>query len=282
MFERFSVKARQSVFFARYAASEFGSPQIESEHFLLGVFRADADLAKRLAGDFERVEAIRKRVETESPKHTRISTSIDLPLSADSRQAMSLAAEESATLHHDHIGPAHLLIGLLRVADSLASRCMTDSGIALDRLRDEANRSSAGPAPPPVESGIEKPAPEPLHIEGARDLTAAARQGRLEAVVGREAEVDLLVTILCRRRRNCAAVIGEPGAGKSAVVAGLSPASRNSSRHGFSWNIPCSPSTHRCSPGSAGEWSNGWRTPWPRTSSCASKVCSTPPTPTIS
>ena len=216
MFERFSQKSRQAVFFARFEASQLGSPYIESEHLLLGIFRKDADLTSHLLGAHKQLEALRKRIEAERPVREKVSTSIDLPLSHECRRILAQAIHEAGMLHQEQIEAIHLLLGILHEEQSFAAKLLRESGITPERVRQEAQ----GP-PEPVPAGATEQVFRIPHIEGARNLTLAAIRGGLDPLIGRAREMELLESILCRRTRHCAALIGEAGAGKSAIVAGL-------------------------------------------------------------
>jgi ATP-dependent Clp protease ATP-binding subunit ClpC len=112
MFERYSEKARRVIFFARYESSQFGSPYIETEHLLLGLLRDDKALTNRFLRS--QLESIRKQVESQTVAREKTSTSVDLPLSNESKRVLAYAAEEADRLANQHIGTEHLLLGLLR------------------------------------------------------------------------------------------------------------------------------------------------------------------------
>src|SRR5215467_8184201 len=155
MFERYTEKARRVIFFARYEASQFASPFIESEHMLLGLVREDKVLAHRfLRGtDFE---SMRNQIEARSPaKGKPTPTSVDLPLSNECKRALAFAAEEAERLAHKHIGTEHLLLGLLREEQSFAAELLRGHNVQLEVMRKElktfAQGMSAQPLPaPPV------------------------------------------------------------------------------------------------------------------------------------
>src|SRR5690348_8043196 len=131
MFEKYSESARRCVFFARYEAARFGSAQIEIEHLLLGILRIDSELALRLLGSPERLDAIRDQIGKQLPAPQKgVSTSADLPLSPACRSALDLAAKESEELQHTHIGPEHLLLGISRDESSAAGRTLGENGLA--------------------------------------------------------------------------------------------------------------------------------------------------------
>jgi ATP-dependent Clp protease ATP-binding subunit ClpC len=112
--ERFTEKARRVIFFARYEASQYGSPCIETEHLLLGLVREDKGLANRYLRAQGSIESIRKEIESRITIRERISTSVEVPLSAESKRILSFAAEEADRLGHKHVGTEHLLLGILR------------------------------------------------------------------------------------------------------------------------------------------------------------------------
>ena len=114
MFERYTEKARRVIFFARYEASQFGSPYIETEHLLLGLLREDKALTNRFLRSHASVESIRKQIEAHTTIREKVSTSVDLPLSNECKRVLAYAAEEAERLGHKHIGTEHLLLGLLR------------------------------------------------------------------------------------------------------------------------------------------------------------------------
>ena len=118
MFERYPEHARRTIFFARYEASAFGSEVIENEHLLLGILREDPDIRSRLG--FKAIEQIRSSITERAPKRERTSTSVDLPLSPDSKRALFYGEEESKKLNHKVIDCGHLILGLLRFEDIAA------------------------------------------------------------------------------------------------------------------------------------------------------------------
>src|SRR5215469_4920074 len=113
MFERYTEKARRVIFFARYEASQFGSPDIETEHLLLGLLREDKALTNRFLRSHASVESIRKQIEGHTTIREKASTSVDLPLSNECKRVLANAAEEADRLSHKTIGTEHLLLGLL-------------------------------------------------------------------------------------------------------------------------------------------------------------------------
>jgi Clp amino terminal domain, pathogenicity island component len=149
MFERYTEKGRRVIFFARYEASEFGSPYIETEHLLLELFREDKALTNRfLPSVGDSVESIRQRVRAVTPVREKLPTSVDLPLSHESKRVLTYAAEEAERLSHQHIGTEHLLLGLLREENCLAATMLRDRGLRIGPVRQKlvahGAESSAG------------------------------------------------------------------------------------------------------------------------------------------
>src|SRR5687767_9670716 len=215
MFERYTEKARRVIFFARYEASQFGSPYIETEHLLLGLLREDKALANRFLRSNAAVESIRKQIEGHTTIREKVPTSVDLPLSHECKRVLAYAAEEAERLNHKHIGTEHLLLGLLREDKSFAAEILHERGLRLSQVREEIARSSS------EKMASNKPKETPLLSEFSRDLTQAAMDGVLDPLVGRDAEIDRVIQILCRRTKNNPVLIGDPGVGKTAIVEGL-------------------------------------------------------------
>jgi Clp amino terminal domain, pathogenicity island component len=147
MFERFTEKARRVIFFARYEASQYGSQSIETEHMLLGLLRQDNRLRMRLLGRPGAVERIRKEIEDRITRGERVSTSVEMPISSECKQALNFAAEEAERLAHQYVGTEHIILGLLRVEKSLAAAILTAHKITLGGFRDFlANGGAEEPA----------------------------------------------------------------------------------------------------------------------------------------
>jgi len=137
MFERYTEKARRVVFFARYEASQYGSPYIETEHLLLGLLREDRALAKRFLGEVNAEEEIRSEIARHITSRERISTSVEVPLTSESKKVLNLAGEEADRLRHRHVGTEHLLFGLLRLERSFVSEILKARGLDPAILREQ-------------------------------------------------------------------------------------------------------------------------------------------------
>lgn len=141
MFERYTEKARRVVFFARYEASQFGAPYIETEHMLLGLLREDRALTHRYLQSYGSGEAIRKQIEDHSTIRQQVPTSVDLPLTNECKRVLAYAAEESERLAHTCIGTGHLLLGLLREEQCFAAKMLHERGLQLAIIREDLART---------------------------------------------------------------------------------------------------------------------------------------------
>src|SRR5712671_8170727 len=213
MFEKYTEKARRVIFFARYESSQFGSSCIETEHLLLGLLREDRSLATRFRPATP--EDIRKRIEADTVVRKKFSTSVDLPLSDESRRVLGYAAEEAERLSHRHIGTEHLLLGLLRDEKCFAAEILHERGLRLSTIREELARTTQEKAQP------QRQRESSLLSEFSRDLSQAEMDTQLDPLVGRASELERVIQILCRRTKNNPVLIGEAGVGKTAIVEGL-------------------------------------------------------------
>ncbi len=215
MFERYTETARKVVFAARYEASMFGSQYIETEHLLLGILRMDGLLALKLLKTPEKIESIRERIEKKSSRRDKPAMSVDLPLSLECKRALAYGAEEAERLNHKHIAAAHLLLGLLREEKCGASQLLLATGLTASQVKQEAIVST------PASTPVTGPSRVSSLTEGARDLTAEARNGDLSPLIGRERELGRILQILSRRTKSNPVLIGEAGVGKNTLVHGL-------------------------------------------------------------
>jgi ATP-dependent Clp protease ATP-binding subunit ClpC len=216
MFERYTERARRVIFFARYEASQLGSNSIESEHLLLGLIREGKGLTSRLFSKSQlSMDGIRKDIEGRAMYREKVSTSVDIPLSVESKRVLGYAAEEAERMLHNYIGTEHILLGLMREESSVAAHILAEKGMRLGGVREDIIQLLNEKA------NVGKSKETPLLSEFSRDLTEAAARGSLDPLVGREAELERVVQVLCRRTRNNPVLIGEPGVGKTALVEGL-------------------------------------------------------------
>src|SRR5436853_994782 len=211
MFERYTEKARRVIFFGRYEASHFGSPHIETEHLLLGLVREDKALTNRFLRSHASIESIRKQIEGRTQVRKKASTSVDLPLSNESKRVLAYAAEEAERLAHKHIGPEHLLLGLLREEKCFAAQILMERDVRLSQVREELARQ-----PHEATQGQKRPSVLDDLSPYISDLVE-----QTQPLVGRENELDRLIELLCRFTRKNPVLVGEPGVGKRTIVSGL-------------------------------------------------------------
>jgi ATP-dependent Clp protease ATP-binding subunit ClpA len=141
MFERYTERARRVIFFARYEASNFGSVTIETEHLLLGLLRENPDMLNHFTHDASMNDNVRKQVEGRITMREKVRTSVDLPLSEECKRILAYAAEEAERQLHKHIGPEHLLPGMLREEKCVAAQTLHECGFRLNTIREELARN---------------------------------------------------------------------------------------------------------------------------------------------
>src|SRR5580704_13831646 len=156
MFERYTEKARRLVFFARFEASRYGSPSIETEHLLLGLLREDLALLKIFLGDGDIEGGIRADIERHVRRGEAISTSVEMPLTTECQRVLNLASEEAQRLAHRQIDTEHVLLGMLGVEGSLAAKLLEARGLRAATVREKVAtdfRPATSVAERPHESG---------------------------------------------------------------------------------------------------------------------------------
>ncbi len=216
MFERYTERARRVLFFARYEASQLGSVSIETEHLLLGLIREGKGLTSRIfARSHVALDAIRKEVEGRTVFRDKVSTSVEIPFSAETKNVLKAAADEADRMLHNYIGTEHLLLGILREERSVAATILMEKGMRLQSVREDIVHLLNERTP------VARTKETPLLSEFSRDLTDMAARNLLDPLVGRQHEIERVEQVLCRRTKNNAVLIGEPGVGKTAIVEGL-------------------------------------------------------------
>ncbi len=234
--ERFTQRARRVLSLAQEEAERLEHNYIGTEHLLLGLIREEGGVAGRVLRELGLEQ---KRVEELVERMTRASTrsgSTAPELSPGTKRVLELAVDEARRMGHHYIGTEHLLLGLVRLPEGVAIDILKRLGVSPEEVRRQTRRvlqenpvQSKDPTPPetpqrPSSSSKSKSKGEgktPLVDQLATDLTALAMEGKLDPVVGRETEIERLIQVLSRRRKNNPALIGEPGVGKTAIVEGL-------------------------------------------------------------
>jgi ATP-dependent Clp protease ATP-binding subunit ClpC len=226
--ERFTQRARRVLSLAQEEAERLQHGQIGTEHLLLGLMREEGGVAGRVLRDLDleqrRVEELVNRL-TDTGGRT---TGGNLELSAGTKKVLELAVDEARRMGHHYIGTEHLLLGLVRQQDGVAIEVLRRLGVSPEDVRRQTRRVlSESPVQKPKQSSSERKTSRPrsdktpLVDQLATDLTQMAQEEKLDPVVGRETEIERVIQVLSRRRKNNPALIGEPGVGKTAIVEGL-------------------------------------------------------------
>jgi ATP-dependent Clp protease ATP-binding subunit ClpC len=220
MLDKFTARARKVVLIAREEATRLHHDAVGTEHILLGLIREGEGGAALVLRKFGlSLEMVRRQVEKLVPPGGGMRTVGDIPFTARAKSVIGHAVEESGLLNHNYVGTEHLLLGIIREAESVAVKVLTHLNVDPDDLRLEviSNLGSGEKAT----RGRRRKSKTPVLDEFGRDLTALARDGDLDPVIGREDEIERVVQILSRRKKNNPVLIGEPGVGKTAIVEGL-------------------------------------------------------------
>lgn len=223
MFNRFTERARKVIILAKEEARRFNHDYIGTEHILLGLIREGEGVAaavlQKLGISLENI-----RLEVEKLVQPGPTTQIigDIPFTPRAKKALELAAEEARSLGHNYIGTEHLLLGLIREGEGIASQVLLNLGMDLNSVRNEVMEllGSALPGMNQGAAGQGKTKTPALDAFG-RDLTALARDNKLDPVIDRQQEIERVVQILSRRTKNNPVLLGEAGVGKTAIVEGL-------------------------------------------------------------
>ena len=219
MFEGYSERAKRAIFFARYEAQRYGSPTIEPEHLLLGTVREGGGnaLGYFRARDAMTASALRQEIEDRIVIRDRIPQSSSLELSENSQKALFIARQECKLIGAAYVLPEHILVGLVRHRDTVAGEILRHYGVDAETVR-----SGLMPTAPTRRDRRTREQSERSFVEDyTRDLTAAAAAGKLDPLIGREAELARVTEILSRRTKNNPVLVGEAGGGKTAIVEGL-------------------------------------------------------------
>lgn len=235
MFDKFTNRAKQVIKLAKKEAQRLNHNYLGTEHLLLGLLKLGQGVAvnvlRNLSLDFE---TVRQEVERLVGYGPEIQVYGDPALTGRVKKVFEFSNEEAANLGHNYVGTEHLLLGLLRQTDGVAAQVLENLNVNLSEVRKEVLREletfnlqlppaqgPAGAPGKPEKAGGEKLAA--LRAYGY-DLTEMSREGKIDPVIGRKKEVERLIQILCRRRKNNPVLIGEAGVGKTAIVEGLAQA----------------------------------------------------------
>ena len=229
----FTDRVRKVLQMAREEAARLHHEYVGTEHILLGLIREGEGVAAAVLTNLNvDLEEIQQKIE-ETVKKGKASSAPgpDLPYTSRAKKVLELAMTEARELNHSYVGTEHLLLGLLREEKGIAAQVLSDAGVSLEQSRAETLRllgsdmpaqGSAAPSTPPSSSPkSEKKSKTPALDHFCRDLTQLAADGQLDPTIGRHKEIERVMEILARRKKNNPVLIGEPGVGKTAIVEGL-------------------------------------------------------------
>ncbi|MCX5766566.1 MAG: ATP-dependent Clp protease ATP-binding subunit [Gemmatimonadetes bacterium] len=235
----FTERVRKVLSMAREEAARLHHEYVGTEHILLGLIREGEGVAaavlQNLNVDLDDIQ--QKIEETVKMGKAAQATGPDLPYTSRAKKVLELAMGEARELNHSYVGTEHLLLGLLREEKGIAAQVLTDAGVNLDAARSETLRllgtaeppqggttgagSTASPSATPTPAKGEKKSKTPALDHFCRDLTQLATEGQLDPTIGRAKEIERVMEVLTRRKKNNPVLIGEPGVGKTAIVEGL-------------------------------------------------------------
>ena len=228
MFERFTDRARRVVVLAQEEARMLNHNYIGTEHILLGlIHEGEGVAAKALESLGISLDAVREQVQ-EIIGQGQQAPSGHIPFTPRAKKVLELSLREALQLGHNYIGTEHILLGLIREGEGVAAQVLVKLGADLNRVRQQVIQLLSGyqGKEPATAGGPQEGTPSGSLVldQFGRNLTQAAREGKLDPVIGREKEIERVMQVLSRRTKNNPVLIGEPGVGKTAVVEGLSQA----------------------------------------------------------
>src|SRR5689334_3545940 len=226
MFERFTDRARRVVVLAQEEARMLNHNYIGTEHILLGlIHEGEGVAAKALESLGISLEGVRSQVE-EIIGQGQQAPSGHIPFTPRAKKVLELSLREALQLGHNYIGTEHILLGLIREGEGVAAQVLVKLGADLNRVRQQVIQLLSGyQGKEPAGTASEgTPSTSLVLDQFGRNLTAAARESKLDPVIGREKEIERVMQVLSRRTKNNPVLIGEPGVGKTAVVEGLAQA----------------------------------------------------------
>jgi len=232
----FTERVRKVLAMAREEAARLHHEYVGTEHILLGLIREGEGVAATVLQNLSvELDEIQQKIEETVKKGKAAGTTgPDLPYTSRAKKVLELAMAEARDLNHSYVGTEHLLLGLLREEKGIAAQVLTDAGVNLEAARTETLRilgtempqggaaaQQGGATPPQAAPKGEKKSKTPALDHFCRDLTQLAAEGQLDPTIGRAKEIERVMEVLTRRKKNNPVLIGEPGVGKTAIVEGL-------------------------------------------------------------
>lgn len=219
MQERFTERVRKVMSYARQEAIRLHHDYIGTEHILLGIVKEGEGVAAVVLTNLGiNLDDLRRAVENAVPAGFETLVLGEVPLNQEAKSALNFAVDEARKMNHTYVGTEHLLLGLLREERGVACQVLQSLGIDIELVRQETIRLLSGDK---GTSGAKTRSKTPALDYFSRDITQLAREEKLDPIIGREKEIERIVQILARRKKNNPVLIGEAGVGKTAIVEGL-------------------------------------------------------------
>src|SRR5512140_2674903 len=221
MQDKFTERVRKVMYLAREEAARLQHDYIGTEHLLLGVVREGEGIAATVLNNLGLdLDQIRQAVENMVSSSGGTLTIGEIPFTPKAKRVLELSIDEARQLGHNYVGTEHLLLGLIREGEGVAARVLLELGVDRKKVREETLRLLGG-TPTSNRPADEEKADTPALNQFGRDLTQLAREGKLDPIIGRENEIERVIQVLSRRKKNNPILIGEPGVGKTAISEGL-------------------------------------------------------------
>jgi ATP-dependent Clp protease ATP-binding subunit ClpC len=213
---------RKVIYYARDEAARLQHDYIGTEHLLLGIVREGEGIAAKVLAKLELdFEQIQQAVENMVKSSGGTLTIGEIPFTPRAKRVLELAIEEARLLGHNYVGTEHLLLGLIREGEGVAAQVLAELGVDRKRVREEVLKLLGPTTTVKTRKAKKEKSDTPNLDQFGRDLTQMARESKLDPIIGREQEIERVIQILSRRKKNNPVLIGEPGVGKTAIAEGL-------------------------------------------------------------
>lgn len=223
LFDRFTERTQKVLFYAQQVAQAFKHGYVGTEHILVGILKEENGISQKSLNNMGvTIDNIKYLIEEYEGKGDIEISRNDTPITPRTKRLLESSLVEARTLGHNYISPEHILLALIKESEGVAFTMLSNLGVDFDRLRKEIISNMAGEqSSQESKAGSTENQETPTLNQFGRDLTVMAREGKLDPVIGREAETQRLLEILCRRSKNNPCLIGDPGVGKTAIAEGL-------------------------------------------------------------
>ena len=222
MQDRFTDRVRKVIYFARDEANRLQHDYIGTEHLLLGIVREGEGIAAKVLSKLDlEFEQIQQAVENMVKSSGGTLTIGEIPFTPRAKRVLELAIEEARLLGHNYVGTEHLLLGLIREGEGVAAQVLAELGVDRKRVREEVLKLLGPTTTVKARKAKKEKSDTPNLDQFGRELTQMARENKLDPIIGREAEIERVIQVLSRRKKNNPVLIGEPGVGKTAIAEGL-------------------------------------------------------------